>query len=70
MLDGDDWIPGIPGNRIFSLFFGIGTSITKLELERNFGTGIGKIWYWKKSQNRYGKICYGEKVLEPVSEEI
>ena len=34
------------------------------------GTGIGKIWYRKKSQNRYRKIWYWKKVSEAVSEKF
>ena len=34
------------------------------------GTGIGKNWYRKKSQNRYRKNLVPEKVSEPVSEKF
>ena len=39
----------------------------KLVPEKNIGTGIGKIWYRKKSRNRYRKNLVPEKVPVSVS---
>ena len=47
-------VPGIPGTGIFSFFCWYRYRYRKILVpEKSLGTGIGKIWYRKKSRNRY-----------------
>merc|ERR1712105_575559 len=78
-------VPGIPGIGNFSFFWWYRNRYRKkLVPEKSLGTGIGRIWYRKKSRNRYrknlvpekslgtgiGRIWYRKKVSEPVSEKF
>merc|ERR1712130_455474 len=76
-------VPGIPGIGNFSYFWWYRNRYRKkLVPEESLGTGIGKIWYWKKvsepvsekfgtgkkSRNRYQKkFGTGKKVSVSVS---
>ena len=55
----------VPG--IFHLFCGVGTGIGKIDTGKSLGTSIGKIWYRKKSRNRYRKDLVPKKVPVLVS---
>merc|ERR1712105_411125 len=58
-------VPGIPGIGNFSFFWWYRNRYRKkLVPEKSIGTGIGKIWYRKKSRNRYRKNLVLEKVSE------
>ena len=47
-------VPGIPGTGNFSFFWWYRYRYRKILVpEKSLGTGIGKIWYRKKSRNRY-----------------
>ena len=51
---GTDTLPGIPGTVNFSFFLWFQNRYWKnLVPEKSLRTGIGKIWYRKKSRNRY-----------------
>ena len=72
------WRSG-PGNSrsrdLFSFFDGIGTGNTgpvseKFGTKKSLGIGIEKIWYRKKSRNRYWKNLVPKKVSESVSEKF
>ena len=61
MAECDVPVPRIPGT-VFGHFFVVSE---KIGTEKSTGTSIGKIWYRKKSQNRYWENLVPQKV--PVS---
>ena len=62
-------VPGIPVPGNLSLFLMVSEPVSeKFGTEKSPGTGLEKIWYRKKSRNRYRKNLVPKKVSESVSE--